>query len=213
MAAARAGRSFSTISSMLATPVAHASVMAMGEGRYVNARLLQAAKAHAQALLLVDLEALAKQAGAMVNAVMLGLIAGCGRLPLPAGAFEAAIRADGKAVDANLAGFRKGLAAARPSGAAPPAAVAETRGSEATSFATLEQSIATDWPLAARDMVREGTRRATYKTVTVTLPANARIRVDRRPAQLSDVKPGQRVAVLRAPERAFVRAHDVRAHP
>jgi hypothetical protein len=61
--------------------------------------------------------------------------------------------------------------------------------------------------------LREGTRRATYKTVTVTLPANARVRVDRHPAQLSDVKPGQRAAVLQAPKRAFVRAHDIRTHP
>jgi hypothetical protein len=61
--------------------------------------------------------------------------------------------------------------------------------------------------------LREGTRRATYKTVTLTLPANARVRVDRHPAQLSDVQPGQRAAVLRAPKRAFVRAHDARMHP
>ena len=53
--------------------------------------------------MLLDMEALAKQSGAMINAVMLGIIAGCGRLPIPATAFEAAIRADGKAVDANLA--------------------------------------------------------------------------------------------------------------
>ena len=40
----------------------------------------------------------------MINAVMLGAIAGAGRLPIPAEAFETAIRADGRAVDANLRG-------------------------------------------------------------------------------------------------------------
>ncbi len=54
-----------------------------------------------------------KQSGAMINAVMLGVIAGAGALPIPAEAFEAAIRADGKAVDTNLRGFRAGFDAAR----------------------------------------------------------------------------------------------------
>ena len=63
--------------------------------------------------LLFDMEAAAKQAGAIVNAVMLGAIAGSGRLPIPVEAFEAAIKADGKAVESNLRGFRAGLAAAR----------------------------------------------------------------------------------------------------
>ena len=44
---------------------------------------------------------------------MLGAIAGSGRLPIPIEAFEAAIKADGKAVESNLKGFRAGLAAAR----------------------------------------------------------------------------------------------------
>ena len=55
------------------------------------------------------MEAVAKEAGAIINAVMLGAIAGCGRLPIPVEAFEAAIRADGKAAEANLRGFRAGL--------------------------------------------------------------------------------------------------------
>src|SRR5215472_3307092 len=85
--------------------------MAMGDGRYDSARLLKAIETHAQRHVLFDMEALAKQNGAMINAVMLGAIAGCGRVPIPAEAFERAIRADGKAVDANLRGFRAGLAA------------------------------------------------------------------------------------------------------
>ena len=59
------------------------------------------------------MDALAKQSGSIINAVMLGAIAGCGRLPLTVEQFEAAIRADGKAVDSNLRGFRAGLEAAR----------------------------------------------------------------------------------------------------
>ena len=63
--------------------------------------------------MLLDLEAIARESGAMINAVMLGAIAGAGALPIPAEAFEAAIRADGKAVEANLRGFRAGFDAAQ----------------------------------------------------------------------------------------------------
>lgn len=73
--------------------------MAMGDGRYDSSRLIKAVEQHSHAHLLVDMEALAKEGGAMINAVMLGLIAGSGRLPITPDVFEAAIRADGKAVE------------------------------------------------------------------------------------------------------------------
>ena len=53
----------------------------------------------------------------------------------------------------------------------------------------------------------EGTQANSYKTVTLTIPAGARIRDDRRLAAMSAVKPGQRVVVLQAPQRTFVFAH------
>ena len=87
--------------------------MAMADGRYDQDRLVAAVEKNSQKALLLDLEAIAREAGAMINAVMLGAIAGAGALPIPAEAFEAAIRADGKAVDANLRGFRAGFDAAQ----------------------------------------------------------------------------------------------------
>jgi indolepyruvate ferredoxin oxidoreductase beta subunit len=80
----------------------------MGDGRYDSARLDKAIETQAQRHVLFDMETLAKQNGVMINAVMLGAIAGCGRLPIPAETFERAIRADGKAVDANLRAFAPG---------------------------------------------------------------------------------------------------------
>jgi hypothetical protein len=56
----------------------------------------------------------------------------------------------------------------------------------------------------------EGTRKAAYKTVTVTIPANAVVRDDRHKAALSDVKAGQRVLVLQAPQRTYVIARTPR---
>ena len=50
----------------------------------------------------------------------------------------------------------------------------------------------------------EGTPKATYKTVTLTIPANARVRDDKQDSSLSAVKPGQRVLVVAAPMRTLV---------
>jgi hypothetical protein len=59
--------------------------------------------------------------------------------------------------------------------------------------------------------VIEGTRKATYKTVTVTVPAGALVRDNRQKATLSAVKPGQRVLVLNAPKRTVVIARTPKA--
>ncbi len=90
-----------------------AEKMAMGDGRLDVAKLAGEVTKNAREAILFDMEAAARSAGAMINAVMLGAIAASGRLPMPVEAFAAAIRADGKAVEANLRGFAAGLAAAR----------------------------------------------------------------------------------------------------
>lgn len=59
--------------------------------------------------------------------------------------------------------------------------------------------------------ITEGTRKAAYKTVTVTVPANAVVRDDRQKATLSAVKAGQRVLVLTAPRRTYVIARTPKA--
>jgi indolepyruvate ferredoxin oxidoreductase beta subunit len=87
--------------------------MAMADGRYDQDRLIKAIEENTQQSLLFDMEKTAKDVGAMINAVMLGAIAGSARLPIPPEAFEAAIRTDGKAVESNLKGFRAGLTAAQ----------------------------------------------------------------------------------------------------
>ena len=55
--------------------------------------------------------------------------------------------------------------------------------------------------------ITEGTAKATYKTVTLTIPSTARVRDNRQMATLSDLKAGQRVIVVQAPKRTFVVAH------
>jgi len=59
--------------------------------------------------------------------------------------------------------------------------------------------------------ITEGTPKATYKTVTLTIPANARVRDDKQKSSLSSVKAGQRVLVVTAPKRTLVIARTPRA--
>ena len=92
--------------------------IAMGDGRYDSSKLAKAIEENSKAHILIDMDAIARKTGAFINSVMLGIIAGSGRLPIPVEAFEAAIRADGKGVDGNLRGFRAGLEAVQNAGVA-----------------------------------------------------------------------------------------------
>jgi indolepyruvate ferredoxin oxidoreductase beta subunit len=131
--------------------------MAMGDGRLDDQRLTQAIERHAKQSRLFDMDGLAKQSGSMVNAVMLGAIAGSEVLPIPPELFEAAIRQDGKAIEANLRGFRAGLAAARRGVATPPAAAEHDR--PAAAMDEILAEAAAELPDAAREIVLAGVRR------------------------------------------------------
>jgi indolepyruvate ferredoxin oxidoreductase, alpha subunit len=156
--------------------------MAMGDGRYDPQRLIAAVEKSSRKTILLDLEAIARDSGAMINAVMLGAMAGSGSLAIPAEAFEAAIRADGKAVEANLRGFRAGLEAVR-NGARTHAGPSKRHRAPAASLADLEREVAA-MPAAAREFMTEGVRRlAAYQDT-----AYARLYLDRlAPVRDADV--------------------------
>ena len=59
-------------------------------------------------------------------------------------------------------------------------------------------------------VLNEGTPRATYKTVTLTIPSDAVVRDNGQVTQLSGLKAGQMAVVFQGPKRTLVRAHDVR---
>jgi hypothetical protein len=52
--------------------------------------------------------------------------------------------------------------------------------------------------------LREGTKNATYKSITIDLPSNVVVRIKRKPGKLSDIKAGQRAMVVRGPQRTLV---------
>jgi indolepyruvate ferredoxin oxidoreductase beta subunit len=123
--------------------------MGLGDGRVPSERLIEVLRRSARELELHDLGALAAQGGTVISAVMFGAIAGwliaSGRLPFGREAYEATIRRAGVGVEASLRGFGlacdrvlasrrqrdtllaladdvgRGLAAAAPSSAGPPA--------------------------------------------------------------------------------------------
>lgn len=90
--------------------------MAMGDGRMPDAPALEAARARAKSAVLADFAALAREAGAVINAAVYGAFARANPLGLDRGAF---IRAMGEGA-ANARGFDLGWAAA--GGERPPAA-------------------------------------------------------------------------------------------
>jgi len=90
-----------------------AEKMKMGDGRADEKQLVQAAGDRSKSQILFDMEDASRDAGAHISAVLLGAIAGCGALPIADETFREGIRAEGKAVDANLAGFDAGLKAAK----------------------------------------------------------------------------------------------------
>ena len=157
--------------------------MAMGDGRLDSGRMLKAVEDHANGVIAFDMDALARRNGAMISAVMLGVIAGCGKLPIPVEAFEAAIRGEGKAEDANLRGFQAGLASARNT-AMLPQTDKKRRQAALPATQALELEIASA-PPQARAVMSEGVRRLeAYQDL-----AYARLYLDRlRPIAEADMR-------------------------
>ena len=137
---------------------------AMGDGLFDDTDLKAAAIKLAKRAILSDLDAIAKRNGTVINAVMLGVLAGSAELPIPAEAFEQAIRNAGVAVDANLRGFEAGRAhvlgesEAEATDAAEPEAVERHRPPE---IADLLAQVESGFPPETGEIVTAGVRRVT----------------------------------------------------
>lgn len=131
----------------------------MGDGRFDPAVLRQAVEQAARRAVLLDLNRIAQGAQAPLNAVLLGVIAGCECIPIPAEAFRAGIRAEGKAAEANLRGFEAGLAAVRSEPTAPTPFM-ETPSAPAGDADALLRRLA-DFPVSAQNVLTHAIRRLT----------------------------------------------------
>ena len=132
--------------------------MAMGDGSFDVGRLLRAVKERSKEQILFDMDQAAEESGGVINAVLLGALAGSGRLPIPDTAFEAAIRHAGKSVDTNLAAFAFGRGHARGE---LEQAVREHRKRQAAAQGVedLIERARRAYPAMSLDMVEEGIRR------------------------------------------------------
>ena len=141
---------------------AMAEKTAMSDGRLDSGRLFRVVEENARRAILFDMEEAAGAAGSAINAVLLGTIAGSGTLPIAISAFEAAVRAEGKAVAANLAGFNAGLAQARGErgpGGLPGPVGAKRRSAKAPAGGPLIARAEAELAPPALDFAREGIHR------------------------------------------------------
>jgi indolepyruvate ferredoxin oxidoreductase beta subunit len=140
--------------------------VALGDGRFDSVRVIAAAKALARRAILADFHKLAANAGAMINAVLFGALAGSATLPLTRAACENAIRSAGKGAEASLRGFALGYAAAegKSSAAADDAktanleanAQARSTGAQARSLA---ERVRQTFPFELHQMIEQGVAR------------------------------------------------------
>jgi indolepyruvate ferredoxin oxidoreductase beta subunit len=84
-----------------------------GDGIADASEVLAAAEIASQRLILADMDKLAVAQGSVISASLFGALAGSDALPFPRNAFEDAIRAGGKGVDASLRAFDAGYRAAQ----------------------------------------------------------------------------------------------------
>jgi indolepyruvate ferredoxin oxidoreductase, beta subunit len=168
----------------------------MGDGRFDQDKLTTIIRDSARDSLLFDMARLAEQSGSIINAVMLGAIAGSQRLPLTAEQLESAIRADSKSVDSNLRGFRAGFEAARAK--AQPVTLTENKKTAAATVAALEQKVARTFAPIAQPIVMEGVRRLVpYQSI-----AYARLYLDRlTPIAEADAASGAQGRLLKETAR------------
>jgi indolepyruvate ferredoxin oxidoreductase beta subunit len=134
--------------------------MAMGDGSFDVGRLLRAVKERSKEQILFDMDQAAEESGGVINAVLLGALAGSGKVPIADSAFEAAIRHAGKSVDTNLAAFAFGRGHARGE---LEQAVREHRKRQAAAQGVedLIERARRTYPASSLDIVEEGIRRLT----------------------------------------------------
>lgn len=97
--------------------------IALGDGRVDDDELLAAAHASAQRLIAADFASLASEAGSVISASLFGALAASAVLPFERVDFERTIAASAKGVEASLAAFAAGYAAALQPPPEPASAV------------------------------------------------------------------------------------------
>ena len=133
---------------------------AMGDGRTDTTRIIAAAGEMSREAILFDMGKVALESGSVINSVLLGAMAGSGRLPMKRETLEGVIREGGIAVENNLQGFAAGfdLASAKTSDISS----SEPRTAHKTTVLSpgaLAERVDREYPGPALAMVNEGVAR------------------------------------------------------
>ncbi|MEY8839042.1 indolepyruvate oxidoreductase subunit beta family protein, partial [Cribrihabitans sp. XS_ASV171] len=96
-----------------------AEKIAPGDGRANGPEVLEAMGIAADQVVAFDMETIAKQAGSVISASMLGALAGSGALPFPRDTYEEVIRKSGRGVEASLRAFGEAYEVAKGEKTAP----------------------------------------------------------------------------------------------
>lgn len=140
---------------------------AMADGRYDVEGLHEIIARRAKRALLADLMAVAQKERVSLNAILLGVLAGSGLLPMPAESYEEAIRGGGIAVEPNLKGFAVGVSYEFTPETAIAPTVIENKRSAPPLLNGLEARVASEFPASTQEVLREGVRRlADYQDKT-----------------------------------------------
>ncbi|MDH5346090.1 MAG: indolepyruvate oxidoreductase subunit beta family protein, partial [Gammaproteobacteria bacterium] len=135
---------------------------ALGDGIMDLSRVAEIAAKASRRFVCFDMQQAADAAGSVISSVLFGAIAASGALPFSREACEEVIRQTGKAVDANLAGFAAGYAAAGkpaqlPKSPEPAGVAAEPRGPAGRALAS---RIDAELPGPVRGIALHGALRA-----------------------------------------------------
>ncbi len=134
--------------------------IAMGDGRENAGDIEKLARKTAGRFVLADMDAAAKEAGAVISAALFGALAGSGALPIGRAVFEETIREAGRSVDENLDAFNLGCRAAQGQASTAAAGTADPRRASdaAPAVQPLLQRLAR-FPAPAHYIMREGLKK------------------------------------------------------
>jgi indolepyruvate ferredoxin oxidoreductase beta subunit len=157
-----------------------AEKMAMGDGRVDTDNLLGHAMHAAKRFIRFDMARMAEDAGSVISAVLFGALAGAGILPFGRREFEATIERSGVGVKASLQAFSVSFSKTQkpdePADAPPKIVQAPmVPSSSEPHLQALLQTVATEFPVSAREVLIEGVRR----TIDYQDLAYARLYLDR----------------------------------
>jgi indolepyruvate ferredoxin oxidoreductase beta subunit len=152
--------------------------ISLGDGRVDDEKLLAGARAASKRLVADDFMALAEGAGSVISSSLLGALAGSEALPFTREEYEESIRKSGRGVEASLAAFAAGYAAAQSQGEEVANAAAQA---EALAKGPVIDPFATDSEPIELSVVPGGT--AATLDSTDSSPAHSRIPEERKTKQ------------------------------